>query len=141
MSYRKNAQWERAKYLYFNTNKTHREIAFIAGVTEQTVSKWVNQGAWAAEKKIAFHSPLQEIQHLYEEIREINRNILGRDEGKRFATKEELDLKTKIFGLINGHLSCGRGSWREIPPPVDVQALEEDRIEWQRVLESIHARR
>lgn len=100
----KSEQKEKAHYLYFTSNKTQKHIAHLVQVSEQTMSAWVQEGKWAEEKKKKYHSPEDEIQHLYEQLREINNNISKRKEGERFATKDELETKTKILALITAQL-------------------------------------
>lgn len=123
-------QKEKARYLYFNTNKTQRAIAKVLEIAEQTMSIWVREGDWANEKKATYYSPEQEIHHLYEELREINNNILQRDKGKRFATKEELETKTKILALINAQLKNEGAIARNVAPDFhfgDISSEKADR--------------
>ena len=119
----KTEQKEKAHYLYLTTNKTQKAIAKVLEVTEQTMSAWVREGNWAEEKKTKFYSPDQEIHHLYEELREINSNIEQREEGKRYATKEELEIKAKILTLITGQIKTEIGNKRNVAPDFDYNEL------------------
>lgn len=109
-------QKEKAQYLYFTSNKTQKYIAHIVEVSEQTMSAWVQEGNWAEEKKKKYYSPEDEIQHLYEQLREINNNISKRKEGERFATKEELETKAKIMALITAQAKNQDCNNRNIAP-------------------------
>ena len=75
MSNYKIDQRGHAKYLYFTTELTQRAIAKITNVSEQSMCAWVKKGNWANLKRAAYHSPDQEVQQLYEELRVINKNI------------------------------------------------------------------
>ena len=118
----KAEQKEKARYLYFTTSYSQKSIARVLNITEQTMSAWVREGNWAEEKKLTYYSPEQEIHHLYEELREINNNILKREPGNRFGTKEELETKTKILGLIAAQMKTG-GKSRNIGFEVDYDWL------------------
>ena len=119
----KAEQKEKAQYLYFTTNKTQKNIARAVEVSEQTMSAWVREGDWAEEKKKKFYSPEEEINHLYEELREINNNISQRKEGERFATKEELEIKAKILSLIAAQLKNEACNNRNIAPDFNYAEL------------------
>jgi uncharacterized protein YjcR len=120
----KAEQKEQARYLYFTTNKTQKEIARVTEVSEQTMSAWVREENWAEEKKKKYHSPGEEIHHLYEQLREINNNIDQRKEGERYATKEELDIKAKILALISAQLKNEACNNRNVAPNVNYDELK-----------------
>ncbi len=117
----KDAQKEHARYLYFTTALTQKQIAEAVDVVRKTVSRWIADGNWEEHKKIAYFSPDQETQYLYDELREIDRNIRKRAEGQRFGTKEELDAKAKILNLIMGPLKNTADKWRNITPQYEVE--------------------
>ena len=119
----KAEQKDQARYLYFTTNKTQKAIARVVDISEQSMSAWVREGNWAEEKKKKYYSPEQEIHHLYEELREINNNIEQRNEGERFATKEELETKAKILALIAAQLKNEATNHRNLAPDFDYSEL------------------
>jgi hypothetical protein len=123
----KTLQKQQAKYLYFTTSRTQREIATAVGVTPKALSHWVVKEAWAEEKKKAYYSPEQILHQLYEQLREINENILARDEGKRYGTKEELEANTKILALITNTLKNTHDIWRNVTPDFDIKTVAEPR--------------
>lgn len=110
----KNTKREQARYLYFNTSKTQREIARVLEVTEKTLSTWARRGRWADIKKSTLYSSEQELHNLFEELKQINYNIQQREPGLRYSTKEELDAKAKIIAIITGPLGS-TATWRNLP--------------------------
>lgn len=125
MSNYKTTQKEQAKYLYLSTSHTQKAIANHLGITEKTMWSWIKKGDWTELKKKTYHSPEQELHQLYEELRTINANINGRAKDKRFATKEELETKTKILALISGPLKNTADTWRNIAPHIECQPITE----------------
>ena len=115
----KSTEKEKAHYLYLNTAKTQKEIAEFLGITEKTISVWIKNGNWANFKKATYYSPDQATNFLYEELREIDNNILKRGAGERFSSKQELETKTKILSLIMGPLKNTADKWRNIAPEVE----------------------
>lgn len=122
----KKDEKELARELYFTTCFRQARIAQEVGVSERTVSVWATEGNWKALKRMRFHAPQVETQHLYEELRTISLNISKRPVEQRFPTKEELDARTKLISLINS-LDNISGQWRnisgdhEIPVPAEEQ--------------------
>ena len=89
-----------AKSLYINGTYTQEEIADKVGTTRQTVSKWIKDGAWEELKASVTITPAQILSGLNRQIVEINNNINGREEGKRFATVAEADTLAKLASAI-----------------------------------------
>ena len=75
-------QWARSMYLH--ENRTQQEIADAVGVTRQTVIRWAKL----------------QIKNIYHQLSEINQTILGREDGKRFATSKEADTIAKLTDAI-----------------------------------------
>lgn len=127
MANTKENEKERARELYFTTAWKQCQIARELGVSEKTVSIWAIEGNWRAIKKANFHSSQVEIHRLYEELRVISLNISKREPALRFPTKEELDARTRIIGLINAWDNIKDG-WRSVshdyeliaPPGLDI---------------------
>lgn len=116
MPVKKNEQKEHARYLYLNTTMTQKEIATAVSIDPKTLHTWIRNENWAEHKRITFYSPGQSVQSLYEELREIDNNIRGRDIGMRFGTKEEIEARTKILNLIMGPLKNAADKWRDAIP-------------------------
>jgi hypothetical protein len=110
----KNSQKTLARYIYFYTDSTQKDIADAAGVTEKTIRAWIRNGSWAEQKKAAFYSPDQQVQNLYEELRQIDDNIKKRGDGERFGTKEETEARAKLLALIVAHAKNPVDNWRNV---------------------------
>ena len=110
----KKEQKVQARFLYFTSAASQKEIAFTVGVTEKTMSGWVRKGNWAAQKDLAFHSPDKETHHLYQELRQINKNIMSREDGERYSTVEELERKCKIISMITALKKNTDDRWRNV---------------------------
>jgi DNA-directed RNA polymerase specialized sigma subunit len=57
MSNYKAKEMAMAKYLYFKTSKSQKEIANIVKVTEHAMSRWVRKEKWDEQKKATYYSP------------------------------------------------------------------------------------
>lgn len=89
-----------AKSLFLEGNYTQEEIAEKVGVSRQTVIRWAREDAWQELKASMSITPAQLISQWQQQIAEINRNILARPEGTRFATSAEADALNKLATAI-----------------------------------------
>ena len=85
-----------AKLLYLKENITQKEIAARVGVTEKTLSKWVNEGKWDMLKSSVIITKSEELQRIYLQINELNDSIFSRAKGARFASNKEADSLVKL---------------------------------------------
>ena len=120
----KTYEKKQAQQLYLRTAYTQKAIAKAVGISENTMTAWVTEGKWADLKKQTYNSPEQEVQQLYEELRIITRKIKKRDPDEQIATKEELDARTKLSALIQGHLKNTTDNWRNVPLDIDLETIE-----------------
>jgi transposase len=91
---------EWAQLLYTRENLTQKEIAARVGVSEVTMSKWVNAGKWDELKASITITKEEQLKNLYHQLAEINRNISDREQGKRYATPSESDTISKLANAI-----------------------------------------
>jgi len=93
-------QW--AKHLYIYDNLTQKEIAAKVGITEKTLSKWVNDPKenWEMLKSSLTITKAQELKRLYIQLAEINNFIAGKEPGKRYANTLEADIISKLSAAI-----------------------------------------
>lgn len=96
MSLKNKDKQEWAKTLYLLENFTQKEIAEKVGVTEKTMSKWVNEGQWSQLKSSVIITKSEELKRIYMQINELNTMIFKRDEGQRFASSKEADSLSKL---------------------------------------------
>jgi predicted DNA-binding protein YlxM (UPF0122 family) len=118
MIVRKSPQHAKAFYLYMNTALSQGDIAEAAKVTRKTVWNWIRTEHWAAQKRAAYYSSQQEIDHLYEQTMKINEGIYARIDSGCIATKDELERKKVLLALIAGHQKNG-AAWRNVAPDHD----------------------
>jgi|GEM_PF-1135350 len=94
-------QQQQARNLFFETDLTQAQIAELVGISTKTMSLWTNEGHWKKLKSLAKRVPMAILDEMYTEIAEMNETIRARPVGKRFATREEADVRTKTFNAIH----------------------------------------
>lgn len=90
-----------AMSMFLNENRTQAEIAEVCGVSRQTIIRWAKTDHWDQHKVSLTMTREEQIKNLQRQIAEINNNILGREQGKRFATSAEADTIAKLTNAIN----------------------------------------
>jgi transposase-like protein len=91
-----NQKKDWAKLLFLNDNATQKEIALRVGVTEKTVSSWVNKEDWEQLKSSVIITKSEELKRIYMQINEINTAIFSKEKGQRFASTKEADILSKL---------------------------------------------
>lgn len=89
-----------SRMLYLRENLTQQEIADRAGVSRQTLSRWINTEKWEEMKTCMTLTREQQISELHRQVAEINKAIRNREEGNRFATPAEADTLGKLAATI-----------------------------------------
>ena len=92
-----------AKELFIRTPLNQKEIADRVGVTEKTMSKWVNDPSenWEQLKVTVITTKESELRRLYLQLKEINDHIATREIGKRYPSSPEADVISKLSSAIN----------------------------------------
>ena len=96
-----NRKKELAELIYTRGDLTQKELAARVGVTEKTMSKWVNDGKWDAIRTSLTITREEQLRRLYNQIAEYNTAIEQREAGKRFATAGEADAINKLAAAID----------------------------------------
>ncbi|GGB82934.1 hypothetical protein GCM10007424_23700 [Flavobacterium suaedae] len=78
MARSKEVQKEYAKTLFVNNNFTQKEIAKRVGVTEKTLSNWIKKESWQTLKKSMLTTKESQLSALYDQLENINNEILTR---------------------------------------------------------------
>lgn len=91
---------EYARMLYLKENLTQQEIGDRVGVTRQTLSRWINTEKWEEMKAGLTLSREQQIANLHRQVMELNKVILARPEGERYASAPEADTLGKLAAAI-----------------------------------------
>ena len=85
-----------AKLLFLKESYSQKEIAQRAGVTEKTLSLWINKEDWARLKSSIVITKEEELRRIYAQINELNSHIEKKDVGARFANNKEADTLSKL---------------------------------------------
>ncbi len=88
---------EQARNLYFQSGLTQAQIAILIGVSQKTISLWINDGKWKMLKDTASQMPALMVEHMFSELTELNKNIAAREPGQRFPTVQEAETRRKIM--------------------------------------------
>lgn len=99
-----------ARNLYFQTTLTQAQIAELIGVSQRTVSNYINDNKWKLLKQRAEQAPALMLEQMHSELQELNEAIASRPFGQRFPTKEEAEIRRKTLtsiNLINTRQSAG----------------------------------
>ncbi|MDR3133528.1 MAG: DDE transposase family protein [Prevotellaceae bacterium] len=92
---------ELAKLLYTRGGFSQKEIAEKVGVSEVTMSKWVNgPEKWDLLKTSITATREEQLRRLYLQLSEYNTHIEGREKGSRYPTSKEADAMNKIAATI-----------------------------------------
>ncbi len=95
-----NQKKEWAKQLFIENKLNQKLIAEKVGVSEKTLSKWVNEGHWERLRKSLLISKQEQLANLYDQLSEINSHIKKKPEGERFADSKQADIMVKITASI-----------------------------------------
>ncbi|ELR69171.1 hypothetical protein C900_05367 [Fulvivirga imtechensis AK7] len=84
-----------AKSLYLHSNKTQDEIAAIVGVTNKTMTKWVQP--WKNIKQARNLLPDQQVAKIYTQLEALDTLIEAQD---NIPTSKQADIKKKLTAAI-----------------------------------------
>ncbi len=90
-----------AKTLYLtDLTISQKEVAKRAGVSEKTISNWVNKEGWENLRTSLLTTRQTQLSHLYNQLRALNENIAQREETGRYASPKEADTLSKLTTSI-----------------------------------------
>lgn len=100
LSNKQKKEWAKSEYL--RGDLSQKEIAEKVGISTVTMNKWVNdpEDNWDRLRKSMLITREAQLQRLYMQLDELNRNIMSREEGKRFPDSKEADTISKLAGAI-----------------------------------------
>ncbi len=90
-----------AKDLYLQTHYKQKEIAEKVGISEKTLSKWINTEGWKELKGASLITREQQRRRILLQIKALNDAIESRDEGERYPTPRESDTLVKLSAAVN----------------------------------------
>lgn len=85
---------EYAKLIFLRENVTQQEIADRVGVSRVTVNKWAKE--WEGLKLNLLQTREERIASTLSQLDELDRSIAAKEEGKRFPTTAEADIRRKL---------------------------------------------
>ena len=94
LSIAQKKEW--AKLLFLKENLLQKEIALKVGVTEKTLSGWINKENWEQLRTSLIITKEEELRRIYMQIGELNTFIMNKEEGQRFANSKEADTLNKL---------------------------------------------
>ena len=96
LSIQQKKEW--AKILFLKENLLQKEIAIKVGVTEKTISKWVNDDAWDALRVASFITKEEQISRAYKMIDALMYEI--EDTNKGVPNSKQADVLSKLASTI-----------------------------------------
>lgn len=93
-----NLKKEHAKLLFTQEKLSQKEIAEKVGVSEQTITKWVNANneEWRRLRQSLVVTKKEQLSRIYEQIDEITQSIQKKPVGGRYADTKEADTLVKL---------------------------------------------
>ena len=89
-----------AKILFTSQKLDQKVVAQKVGISENTMSKWVNDFRWKDLRNRLLVGKEEMLNDFYEELAELNETIRGREKGKRYSNNKEADTKVKLTAAI-----------------------------------------
>lgn len=89
-----------AKILYTREKLEQKVIAKKVGVSEKTISKWVNDFNWKSLRNYLLVGKEEILAGLYDEMAEMQEAIKNKAQGERFSDSKMADAKLKITASI-----------------------------------------
>jgi transcriptional regulator with XRE-family HTH domain len=89
-----------AKILFTREQLEQKVVAKRVGITEKTMSRWVNDFAWKKLRSRLLLSKDEQINAMYEELEEIKEKILSKPKGDRYADTKLADIRSKTTSSI-----------------------------------------
>lgn len=89
-----------AKILYTREHLDQKVVAKKVGVSENTMSKWVNEFGWKKLRSRLLLSKDEQINAMYEELEEISKKIKEKPVGERYADTRIADIRIKTTTSI-----------------------------------------
>jgi hypothetical protein len=87
--------------ILFSVEKLDQKIcAKKVGVSEKTMSKWVNEFGWKNLRRRLLVTKEEQLSNLFEQLEELNTTIKQKEPGKRFADTKQADIQIKLTASI-----------------------------------------
>lgn len=89
-----------AKILFTREKLDQKLVAEKVGVSQTTMSKWVNDFGWKKLRSRLLVSKEQVLNDFYEQLEELSNNIRTKESGFRYADTKQADIQIKLTASI-----------------------------------------
>jgi len=89
-----------AKILFTREKLEQKTIANKVGVSEKTISKWVNDFNWRSLRDRLLVGKEEILNNFYEQLRELNDAIRQKKPGERYGDSKQSDTQVKLTASI-----------------------------------------
>jgi transcriptional regulator with XRE-family HTH domain len=89
-----------AQLLFTREKLTQKEVARRVGVSERTMSTWVNSEKWESIRKSIIVTKEEQLRRIYMQIDELNTYIMEKPHGYRFADSKQADALNKLTSAV-----------------------------------------
>jgi transposase len=89
-----------AKVLFTTQKLEQKIVAKKVGISEQTMSKWVNEFGWKVLRNRLLVGKEEVLTNLYEQLEELNTHIKEKPKGERYGNNKEADVLIKLTASI-----------------------------------------
>ena len=111
---------EWAKLIYLKENVTQQELAERVGVSRNTINKWCRE--WEGLKLNLLQTREERIASTLAQLNELDQSIAAKDEGKRFPTTSEADIRRKLTADLE--------ALEQDASVRDIYNVSRDRLDW-----------
>lgn len=117
-----------AKILFTREKLEQKLIAKKVGVSEKTISKWVNDFNWKSLRNRLLIGKEEVLNNFYNQLAELNETIENKEDGKRYADSKEADIMVKYSAAI-----------RSLETELAIADLVESGIRFIKFIQSVEA--
>lgn len=89
-----------AKILFTREKLEQKVVAKRVGISEKTMSKWVNDFNWKSLRDRLLVGKEEILNNLYEQLAELNENITNKPKGERYSDNKQADIQIKLTASI-----------------------------------------
>jgi DNA-binding transcriptional regulator LsrR (DeoR family) len=101
MGQKKRTEMREVAKALFMQGFLQQEIHEKLGVSKASVCKWAKEENWDTLKKNLVNSKSERLSELYDELAALGKSIKDREDGQRFPTPKEADIRRKIIKDIS----------------------------------------
>jgi transposase len=111
MAQKPNEKRDYAQTLFLYTDKSQQEIALAVGVSENTLSKWKQEGDWPTLKGAMTTTKPQLVRDLYQQIsliRESAKTEDGKVRALNYKEAQSINMLSKAVENLDSKLDAGK---------------------------------